>query len=106
LEAEDVELLRRRFAAQLAQRQLRGFLVFELVAEPPEHHAQAAAIEFVRGAAEHLQVAAVVEEDALVEIDDENGVVRRLERRLQQRDGLFLGWAIAHGWGEYDTIVQ
>ena len=47
--------------------------------------------------AEHLQIPAVVEDDAPVEIDDEDGVVRGLERRLEQRDGFFLRRTIAHG---------
>ena len=107
LEPEHVEHFEGRVGPQFARLRQHGLGVLDLGAELRQDDVEPATLELVGGEAEHRQVLSVEEDDAAVHIDDQDGVVRRVERRLQQaRVSLRVSNEQSrHARGQYDIIV-
>ena len=89
LEAHDVHHFGRGIAPDGVRLQQHPFEILELRAHGFDEAVDASTFEVVGCQAEHLQVLTVVQDDVAVEVDHENAIVRRFERRLEQRDGFF-----------------
>src|SRR5438477_2225611 len=99
LEVEDVEMLRSRIAREELLRRAHGMRVVAVVAkrvQPVEDEIEAAAREVVGGEAEHFEAAAVAADHVAVQIDHENRVMGRVERRFEEGDSFFERRAIGH----------
>ena len=96
LEAVHVQPRDRRVGPDLLRGVQRRRRVLEPRRDPIDDEVVAAAGELLRGEAEHLEIVAVVAEDAAVETDDEDGVACGLEGRIEQCDGVFGLRTISH----------
>jgi hypothetical protein len=80
-----------------ARPQQHRFEILELRTQRFDESVDAAALHIVGGNAEHLQVLLVVENDAPVEIDDDDAVVRGFQRGFEQCNRFFERGTIGQG---------
>ena len=97
LEAQDVEYFGRRIAPNRARLEQHRLEILELRTQRFDEAVDSAALHIVGGHAEHLQVLLVVEDDAPVEIDDHDAVVRGFKRGFEQCNRFFERRTIGQG---------
>ena len=97
LEAQDVEHFGRRIAPDRARLEQHRLEILELRTQRFDKSVDTAALHIVGGHAEHLQVLLVVEDDAPVEIDDHDAVVRGFKRGFEQCNRFFERRTIGQG---------
>ena len=96
-EADDVQDLPFGVGPEPPRRLEHRLDVFDLRRQRLDDAVEPAALDRFPDQAEHLQILAVVEEHPTVEIDDQDPVVRRFQRFLEERDGFFRRGTVVHG---------
>ena len=89
LETQDIDHFGRWIAPNRARAEEHRLEIDELRTRRFDEAVDAAALHIVGGQAEHLQVLLVVEDDAPVEIDDHDAVVRGFKRGFEQGNRFF-----------------
>ena len=97
LEAEQIGRRHGRIAPQLLRSLLERLGILKIVDDAAQQLVGVADLDGFARNAQHLGEQPVAANDAVIQIEHENAVVRRLERGFEQRDGLFERGVISHG---------